>query len=181
MSKRPELKTRYIIRYPDPRLREHAAEVREFDSYLEELRGRMAELMREEKGVGLAATQLGLPFRVVLLSMTGEAEDVELFVNPAILEREGRIMDQEGCLSVPGIFAKVRRAERVRVRTMTANGDVVEMEAEGLLARAWQHEIDHLEGGLFIDRVGPTSKILLKPRLRELEEEYREGDEPEGD
>jgi peptide deformylase len=164
----PDLKTLQILRYPAPALREHAARIREINSFLRELSGRMAELMREEKGVGLAATQIGWPFRFMLINTTGEPGKVEAFINPVILSRRGKLFEEEGCLSVPGVFAKVRRAEIVTVRATRPDGETVEMEAQGLIARAWQHELDHLDGTLFVDRLLPAAKLIVEPKLREM-------------
>jgi len=172
LSRFPDLTKLQILRYPDPRLREHAGELKETGALVKEMAQRMGELMGEAGGVGLAATQVGWPFRIIVLNTSGEPDKVETYLNPQIVAKEGKSIVEEGCLSLPGLFAKVRRAERVRVRATRADGEVVEFEADGLAARAWQHELDHLEGGLFVDRVGPTAKILLLPRLHSLEKEY---------
>ena len=169
----PDLGKLQILQYPDPRLREHAAKVREMGKFLQELAARMGELMGESKGVGLAATQVGWPFKFVILNPTLEPGKVRAFINPVILARRGRILEEEGCLSVPGVFAKVRRAEKVTVRATLPDGEPVEMEAEGLIARAWQHELDHLEGGLFVDRLAPAARIVIAPQLRQMEEEFK--------
>ena len=170
----PDLKTLHILRYPAPALREHAARIREINSFLGELSHRMAELVREEKGVGLAATQIGWPFRFILINTTGEPEKVQAFINPVILARRGKLFEEEGCLSVPGVFAKVRRAEIVTVRAMLPSGETVQMEAQGLVARAWQHELDHLDGTLFVDRLNPTAKLIVEPKLQEMAERQGE-------
>jgi peptide deformylase len=164
----PDLKTLHVFRYPASALREHAAQVRELNSFLRELSDRMAELMREEKGVGLAATQVGWPFRFVLINATAEPGKAEAFINPVIVAKRGKLFEEEGCLSVPGIFAKVRRAEIVTVRATLPTGESVEMEAQGLIARAWQHELDHLDGTLFVDRLSPTAKLVIEPKLQEM-------------
>ena len=169
----PDLGKLQILQYPDPRLREHAAKVREMGKFLQELAARMGELMGESKGVGLAATQVGWPFKFVILNPTLEPGKVRAFINPVILARRGRILEEEGCLSVPGVFAKVRRAEKVTVRATLPDGEPAEMEAEGLIARAWQHELDHLEGGLFVDRLAPAARIVIAPQLRQMEEEFK--------
>jgi len=175
VSKYPDLKTLRILYYPDPRLRVEAGRVEEADRFLSEMAERMRELMVEAQGLGLAATQVGWPFRFIILNLTGEPGEAEAFVNPVIISRAGRVLEEEGCLSVPGVFAKVRRAERVRVQATRLDGERVEMEAEGLLARAWQHELDHLDGRLFVDRLGPAARIAVTPRLREMEERFRSG------
>lgn len=173
MSRFPDVTKLQIIHYPDPRLREHAGLLKESGGLVKEVAERMAELMGEAGGVGLAATQIGWPFQVIVLNTGGEKGKAEAYLNPQIISKEGKNIAEEGCLSLPGLWAKVRRAERVRVRAMRPDGEVVEFEAEGLAARAWQHELDHLEGGLFVDRVGPAARILLAPRLHGLEEEYK--------
>jgi peptide deformylase len=164
----PDLKTLRVLHYPAAALREHAARIAEINSFLREMSDRMAELMRQEKGVGLAATQVGWPFRFVLINTTAEPGKTEAFINPVILAKRGRLFEEEGCLSVPGVFAKVRRAEIVTVRATLPTGETVEMEAQGLIARAWQHELDHLDGTLFVDRLSPTAKIVIEPKLQEM-------------
>lgn len=169
---RPDLKTLRIVHYPDPRLRERAGALQEIDSFLAEMAARMNELMVEAEGVGLAATQVGWPFRFILINPTNEPDRTEACINPVIISREGKQVGEEGCLSVPGMFAKVRRAEKVRVKTTLLSGETVEFDAEGLAARAWQHEIDHLDGGLFIDRISPAAKIIIAGKLRGLKAKF---------
>jgi len=163
------------VHYPDPRLRERAGTLKEIDSFFEEMAARMHELMVEAEGLGLAATQVGWPFRFVLINPTNEPGRVETCINPAIISREGKQVGEEGCLSVPGVFAKVRRAEKVRVKTILLSGETVEFNAEGLAARAWQHEIDHLDGGLFVDRISPAAKIIIAGKLRDLKAKFKAG------
>jgi len=170
----PDLNKLHILHYPSPLLRNHAQSLAEVNTFLDEMSARMKELMAEAQGVGLAATQVGWPFRMILLNTSMEPDGVQAFINPVIIKRQGRVVNEEGCLSVPGIWAKVRRAEIVRVRATLLNGEEVEMNAEGLVARAWQHEIDHLDGSLFVDRVGPAAKILISGKLRDLEKVYQE-------
>ena len=172
--KYPDLKTLHVLRYPAPALRDHAAQIKEINSFLREMSDRMAELMAQEKGVGLAATQVGWPFRFVLVNTTAEPGKSQAFINPVILSRRGRLFEEEGCLSVPGIFAKVRRAEIVTVRAMLPTGETVEMEAQGLIARAWQHELDHLDGTLFVDRLSPTAKLIVEPKLQRIADRANE-------
>ena len=169
----PDLKTLRIIHYPDQRLRERAATPKEIDGFLNEMAARMNELMTEAEGLGLAATQVGWPFRLVLINPTNEPGRVETCLNPTIISMEGKQVGEEGCLSVPGIFAKVRRAEKVRVKTTLLSGETVEFDAEGLAARAWQHEINHLDGGLFIDRISPAAKIIIAGKLRALKAKFK--------
>jgi peptide deformylase len=171
-EKHPDLNALHILRYPDPRLRDHVRGIPELDSFLNEMEARMRELMEQEEGIGLAATQVGWPFRFILVNPTGEPGDIHAFINPEIVKKEGKIIAEEGCLSVPGIFAKVKRAEAITVRATLINGEDVEFDVEGLTARVFQHELDHLDGSLFVDRVGPTAKIMISGKLKNLESEF---------
>lgn len=181
MPKCPDLDKLRILHYPDAKLREHARQIKEIDSFLAEITERMTELMQEANGVGLAATQVGWPFRFIVLNPTQKAAHVQAFINPAIIAREGEAIREEGCLSVPGVFANLKRAQKVRVRATLPDGEQVEMDAEDLAARAWQHELDHLDGGLFVDRLRPSAKIVVSRRLRELERRYQEESAAESD
>jgi peptide deformylase len=174
-QRRPDLDRLRILHYPDPRLRERALAVPERDTFLDEIEARMRELMVSEKGIGLAAPQVGWGARFILINPTGEPGGLQALVDPVIIEREGKVAGEEGCLSVPGVWAKVKRAEKIRVRAGLPSGETVEFEAEGMAARVIQHELDHLEGGLFVDRLGPTAKIMVSGRLKGLEAEFEEG------
>ena len=180
MEPYPDLKKLHIVHYPAPVLRQRGAPIAEINSFLAELSARMIELMREAQGVGLAASQVDWPFRFVVVNTTMAPGGEQAFINPVIVKREGKGIEEEGCLSVPGVFAKVRRDERVCVRATLLSGEEVELEADGLAARAWQHELDHVDGALFIDRVGPASRILIATRLQDLERRYREDAAPAG-
>ena len=181
MEKYPDLKALRILHYPDPRLREHTAEIAEISRFLDEMAARMAELTQEAEGIGLAATQVGWPYRFVIVNTAGRPGEFEAFVNPVIIARSGKVIEEEGCLSMPGVFSKLRRAARVRVRAALPDGEEIEMEAEGLLARAWQHELDHLDGTLFVDRLGPARKIMIRNQLRDLERAYEESAPTDGE
>lgn len=162
-----------ILHYPAPELRVNAEPIGEPEGELEELGRRMKELMLEGKGIGLAATQVGWPRRLLVTTLTGDPKDAEVFIDPVIVKRSGRISDEEGCLSVPGVRARLKRAETVLVRATRLSGETVEIEAEAYLARAWQHEIDHLDGMLFVDKVGPAARIMITRQLRHLEDIFR--------
>lgn len=177
--KHPKLEKLHILHYPDPRLRNKAEPIPEIDNFLREMGERMAEIMAEERGVGLASTQLGWPYRIITLNTSGEPDKVEAYVNPVIIAKEGKMIAEEGCLSVPNVWAKVRRAERVTVRATRLNGETVEIQAEGLAARAWQHELDHLDGGLFVDRIGPAARIVIASSMKKLERQYKPEPEEE--
>jgi peptide deformylase len=164
---------RPILVYPDPILRRRCPEVEEFGPELEALVRDLAETMYEAPGVGLAAPQIGVEARVAVVDVEPRGPDSRLhvLVNPRILEAEGRESGSEGCLSIPGLSEKVDRPRRVRVSARAADGRVQEIEAEGFLARAICHEIDHLDGVLFIDRLTGLRKELTLRRLRKLSAE----------
>ncbi len=166
-----------IYHYGSPVLREKAGPVTEFDQTLRDLAFRMEDTLYEGNGVGLAAPQVGVSLRFVLvdLSFGDEVDRILFMANPEILESEGECVLEEGCLSVPGVFQDVPRAERIRVRYQDLKGNVIETGAEGYLARIMQHEIDHTDGILFIDRIDPEKKLLISDALREIAE--KEGGE----
>ena len=137
----------------------------------------MFELMYENKGIGLAANQVALPFRFFILNVTADREQKDkeqVFINPEIVKRHASIEDEEGCLSIPGLYAKVARARKVKVQAFDLDGNPVEVEAEDLHSRAIQHETDHLNGRLFIDLVSPVNRPALDPKLREFELKFRQ-------
>ena len=139
-------------------LRNRAKEVTKFDGRIEKLLDNMMETMNEEDGVGLAAPQIGISKRVIIAYKEDEDKVIEL-INPEILEVEGEAFGQEGCLSVPGKVGRVKRAQKIRVRGRNAKGEVVELEAEDMFARILQHEIDHLNGILFVDKAEQLEEI----------------------
>jgi peptide deformylase len=155
---------RTILHYPDKRLRTPAAPVTRFDDALRQLVEDMAETMYAAPGVGLAAPQIGEPLRLFVIDVAaGDDSPSELrtFVNPEFVEQTGSVCFEEGCLSFPGIHEQVERAERVRVRAQDARGEWFELEADGLLAIAIQHEHDHLEGKLLVDHLSLLRKRLV--------------------
>jgi peptide deformylase len=159
---------RAILHYPDKRLRNPGKPVTEFGPELAKLVEDMAETMYAAPGVGLAATQIGEPVRVFVIDIaTGEDEpsDLRVFVNPEILERTGEQTWEEGCLSFPGIHEEIQRAERVRVRAQDVTGKYFELEADGLLSVAIQHEYDHLDGKLMVDHLGVIRRRLVHRQM----------------
>lgn len=154
-----------ILRYPDPRLHKHAAPVDEVDDVVRKLIDDMAETMYEAPGIGLAATQVDVHRRIVVIDVSEDKSGLTVFINPEILERSGEQVCEEGCLSVPGVYEKVTRAERVRVRALGRDGRSFELEAEGLLAVCIQHEIDHLDGKVFVEYLSPLKLGRIKTRL----------------
>lgn len=163
---------RGIIFYPDPRLRKVSTAVSVFDANLAALAARMFVLMREEKGVGLAAPQVGINARMFVVNPTGKPEDDRVMINPTLTDAEGNELDDEGCLSLPKIRAEVDRATRIRLVAHDLDGKPFELHGEDFEARVWQHELDHLNGVMLIDRMGFTARMAVRKRLRELEEDY---------
>jgi peptide deformylase len=159
---------RTILHFPDPRLRRPTRAVESFGPEFQALVDDMAETMYAAPGVGLAAPQIGEALRLFLVDVAGEDEPSELrtFANPEIVERDGSQTWEEGCLSFPGISEDIERSERVRVRALDRNGAPFELEATGLLAVAIQHEFDHLEGTLMIDRVGLLRQRIIQRKMQ---------------
>jgi len=161
-----------IVYYPDPVLRRRAEEVDARSRSLRDLVRSMVEAMVEARGIGLAAPQVGESVRLFIASETGRAEDVVVCLNPEI-ETSGAISEmEEGCLSLPGLRGMVRRPERARLTATGLDGRRFTRDAEGLLARIFQHEFDHLEGILFIDRLSPTEAARLRADVRAFEEQF---------
>ena len=154
-----------ILRYPDPRLHTVAQAVEFVDDDIRQLVADMAETMYEAPGIGLAATQVNVHKRVVIIDVSEDRSTLMALINPEILERSGEQVCEEGCLSVPGIYEKVARAERVRVRALNAKGEPFELDAEGLLAVCIQHEIDHLDGKVFVEYLSALKLSRIKGKL----------------
>ncbi|NMG32942.1 peptide deformylase [Azoarcus sp. TTM-91] len=154
-----------ILRYPDSRLHTVARPVTEVDDSIRRLVQDMAETMYEAPGIGLAATQVDVHRRVVVIDVSEDKSGLIAFINPEILERSGEQVCEEGCLSVPGVYEKVTRAERVKVKALNDKGETFELEAEGLLAVCIQHEIDHLDGKVFVEYLSPLKLGRIKTRL----------------
>jgi peptide deformylase len=162
---------REIVKYPEPVLERPGEPVTEFNDELQMLVDDMFESMYAAKGIGLAAPQIGLSKRltVIDLSFKERPEDKIVLVNPKIISREGKQYEEEGCLSLPEIREKVSRAAKVRVRAQNVKGEWLEIEGEELLARAFQHEIDHLDGILFIRRLSALKRDLILRRIRKMQ------------
>ena len=154
-----------ILRYPDPRLHTVATPVVRVDDEVRKLIADMAETMYEAPGIGLAATQVNVHRRVVVIDVSEDQSALMALINPEILERAGEQVCEEGCLSVPGVYEKVARSERVRVRALNAKGEPFELEAEGLLAVCIQHEIDHLDGKVFVEYLSALKLSRIKGKL----------------
>ncbi len=165
-----------IVHYPHPALRWKSSDVTRIDASLRETVSEMFELMYEAKGIGLAANQVALPLRLFIMNESGEPEneDAELvFINPEITNRKGSVLGEEGCLSLPELFAEVRRADEITVEAYDLDGQGFEIKLDGLEARVVQHELDHLDGVLFIDRISESAERELSPKLADFELQFR--------
>jgi peptide deformylase len=160
-----------IVKFPDPILQRPSAPVTEFDDNLRKLVADMFESMYAAQGIGLAAPQIGIPKRLTVIDVSNKKEpkDKLVLINPEITQHEGKQLEEEGCLSLPEIREKVRRAARVVVRAQNEYGEWIEREGTELLARAFQHEIDHLDGVLFIFRISALKRDLILRRIRKMQ------------
>ena len=154
-----------ILEYPDPRLRTRARPVERFDEALGGLIDDMFETMYAAPGIGLAATQVDFHRRLIVMDVSEDRTEPLVFINPEILERDGSVKTEEGCLSVPNIFDDVQRAARVRVRAQDRTGAVFERELDGVVGVCLQHEMDHLEGKLFVDYLSDLKRDRIRKKL----------------
>ncbi len=161
-----------ILEFPDPRLRTRAEAVGEVDERIRTLVDDLFETMYEADGIGLAATQVDVHERVLVADVSSDRSEPCALINPVIIEKDGVTTSDEGCLSVPGFYEPVQRAEHIRVRYLDRAGDEAELEAEGLLAICIQHEMDHLDGKLFVDYLSEAKRSRIRKRL--LKERRRE-------
>ena len=158
-----------ILRYPDPRLHTRAKPVEAVDAGIRKLVADMAETMYAAPGIGLAATQVDVHKRVLVIDISEDKSQLRAFINPEIVWREGECEGEEGCLSVPGIYETVRRSERVKVRALDTEGKHFEIDADGLLAVCLQHEIDHLDGKVFVDYLSRLKQTRIRKKLEKQE------------
>jgi peptide deformylase len=166
-----------IVPYPHPALRYESRPVTQIDDDLRSKVRAMFDLMYESRGIGLAANQVSLPYRFFVLNLTADPEQKDqeqVFINPEIIKRHSATEDEEGCLSFPGLYFKVRRAKKIKLRAFNLSGDPIEIEAEDLFGRALQHETDHLAGKLYIDLLGSLGRASIQGKLREFETRFRE-------
>ena len=164
-----------IVKYPHPTLRHKSKPLSRVDSELRQIIRQMFEVMYEGKGIGLAANQVDLPYRMFVINLQADPEAVDeehVFINPVIVKRSGSAEGEEGCLSFPNIYTPVRRPEKVVLTAYNPAGQEVTYELEGLHARAVQHETDHLDGVLAIDRLSPTARLAVKESLAGLERQF---------
>lgn len=155
-----------ILEFPDPRLRRVARPVDSVGEAERRLAEDMLETMYDARGIGLAATQVNEGIRLLVLDLSEDRNDSKVFFNPEIVDRQGRQTCEEGCLSVPGVYAEVERAEQIRVRALGLDGQLFELDADGLLAVCIQHEIDHLDGKVFVDYLSPLKRRMVEKRLK---------------
>lgn len=165
-----------ILRYPDPRLHKRAARVGTVSDGIRKLIKEMADTMYAAPGIGLAATQVDVHLRVIVIDVSEKRDQLRVFVNPEIVAASGDADLEEGCLSVPGVYEKVRRAERITVRALDAAGEPFVLDAEGLLAVCIQHEMDHLEGKVFVEKLSRLKQSRILARLKKQD---RRAVEPE--
>lgn len=166
-----------IVQYPHPALRHKAEPVTSISKELHLQVGVMLELMYANEGLGLAAPQIATSNRVLVMNFAGDPEQKDqefVAINPVIMEMKGTVEDREGCLSFPGLFSKVRRAKSVKVQAYNLKGELYEMQAVDLAARVWQHEIDHLEGILFIDKMGMLGRLNSRRAIQDFVDEYNQ-------
>ena len=154
-----------ILEFPDERLRKKAEPVVEVNDDIKKLVDDMFETMYESRGVGLAATQVNVHQRVIVMDTSEEKDAPICLINPEIIEKDGVEESEEGCLSVPGFFEKVKRAENIKVKAVNRDGDSFELDADDLLAVCIQHEMDHLEGKLFVDYLSPLKRQRIKKKM----------------
>lgn len=164
-----------ILEFPDPRLRTRAKPVTVFDEALGQLVDDMLETMREANGIGLAATQVNHHVQLLVLDVSEAHDDPRVYINPKIVTRTGEQVCEEGCLSVPGIYANVKRAESIRVEAQDRHGIVFQEDVDGLHAVCLQHEMDHLDGKLFVDYLSPLKRQMVK---KKLEKQRRQSEQP---
>jgi len=164
-----------IIQFPHPTLRRVSKPLRRVDAELQCIVREMFDLMYAAKGIGLAANQVDLPYRLFVLNLSGdpaEPDEEQVFINPELSQPKGNVEAEEGCLSLPGLYAQVRRPGQITVNAYDLSGNEVQATVDGLFARAVQHETDHLDGVLFIDRLSPTAQLSLRDALEEFAIEF---------
>lgn len=160
-----------IVVYPDPGLQQKCVPITEFGGDLPALAQKMIQLMHDNNGVGLAAPQVGLQVRMFVCTPDGEKAEPQVLLNPQLIETDGAVAREEGCLSLPGVTVTMRRSQRAVLEAVDPHGKPVRHEADGLLARVWQHEIDHLDGKLIIDRMSEADAIANRKAIRQLEQD----------
>lgn len=162
-----------IVSYPDPVLRRKCQPIEAFTPVLATLARRMCALMHAHKGVGLAGPQVGLPWRIFVWNPSGEPENDQVCINPRLTNFDGQIEGEEGCLSIDGVTVRIKRAEAIDLEARQPDGSLVQLHGAGLVARIWQHEVDHLDGRLILDYQSAAEEIANRRALKELEAKYK--------
>jgi peptide deformylase len=166
-----------VVHYPHPALVHPTRPLTSIDKQVNLHVGAMIETMYDAKGLGLAANQVALPFQILVMNITGDPNQKDqdhVFINPVIIEKKGAQEGDEGCLSFPDLFQKVRRAKTVKVQAYNLKGEQIEVVASDLAARCWQHELDHLNGILFISKMGPLARLAARGAVKDFERKFRE-------
>lgn len=166
-----------VVHYPHPALVHPTKPLMSIDKQVHLRIGAMIDTMYEAKGLGLAANQVALPFQILVMNVTGDPaqkEQEHVYINPVIVEKKGVQEGDEGCLSFPDLFQKVRRAKTVKVQAYNVKGEPIELVASDLAARCWQHELDHLNGILFISKMGPLARLAARGAVKEFERKFRD-------
>jgi len=169
-----------IVNYPHPSLRHPGVPVKAIDNRVRSYVQEMLALMYEGKGLGLAAPQVGLPLQIFVMNLKAdpaERDTEKAYINPQIIERRGSVEGEEGCLSFPGLYGKVRRAKSIRFQAYNISGELLDLAASELEARVVQHEVDHLRGDLFIDKMGSIAKMASRGSIKQFERDYRRAQE----
>ena len=170
-----------LVYFPDPRLRDVSKKIAAVDAQIQDAIPQMFEIMYKARGIGLAGPQAGLGRRIVVANLSGDPkkkDEEQVFINPEILGKAGELREEEGCLSLPGLAAQIQRAERCLVRYQDLKGKIVEREAEMLESRLFQHEIDHLDGILIVDKMTPADRKQWAALLKEMEEDFKANRKP---
>ncbi len=168
-----------IVSYPHPSLRRPGVQISEIDAAVRAVAERMLDLMHEAEGIGLAAPQVDLAWRLFVANVPDQTDGDRVYINPVLSEPEGPIESaEEGCLSLPGIRGEVRRPPRITITALDLEGNEFRETADDLLARCWQHEVDHLDGRLIIDRMNQMGRLASRRKLKDLEAEYRLSQQP---
>jgi peptide deformylase len=170
-----------MVYYPDPRLRERSKEITKIPAELKKQIPEMFEVMYRHRGIGLAGPQVGVLQRIIVANIKGDPKEKEterVFINPQIVKKSGTMNEEEGCLSLPGLNAKIKRSSDLVVQFFDLDGQAWEMEVDGLYAKLFQHEIDHLDGVLMIDKMSAADLKAWKPLLAEMEEDFMAGRAP---
>jgi len=167
-----------IVTYPDHVLRQKAKPLKEINREVSSKIEEMLNLMYQAQGIGLAAPQVGWSVRLFVMDVGEGINGEKAFINPSIIEEEGETNEEEGCISFPGITGKVIRAQRIKVCAYNLKGEKLEVSLDGLQSRAWQHELDHLNGCLFIDKMNPAGRFAISQQLKDLERSYKKANVP---